>query len=73
MQMGKLDDEQVTAIRLWLKAYPSRKESPLLVKPSAVHVRTTLLHGGPIIPSSFAKELDLVHLSNGITSGTLPK
>jgi hypothetical protein len=70
MHLGKLDDDQVAAIRLWLKAYPNKKDSPLLIKPSSVHVRTTFLHGGPFLPWSVAEELGLVDLINGVTEGS---
>jgi transposase len=70
MHLGKLEDDQVAAIKLWLKAYPKKEDSPLLVKPSSVHVRTTLLHGGPFLPWSIADELDLVDLINEVTEAS---
>ncbi len=70
MHLGKLDDEQVAAIRLWLKAYPKKEDSPLLVKPSSVRVMTTFFHGGPFLPWSIAEELGLVDLVNGVTESS---
>ena len=68
--LGRLTDQEVELYRLWLKAFPSKEELSLLVEPSSVHVRTTMLHGGPFLPWSITDELDLVDLINGITEAS---
>ena len=68
--LGRLTDQEVEVYRLWLKAFPSKEELSLLVEPSSVHVRTTMLHGAPFLPWSIARELDLVDLINGVTEAS---
>ena len=68
--LGRLTDQEVEVYRLWLKAFPSKEELSLLVEPSSVHVRTTMLHGGPFLPWSIADEMDLVGLVNRVTEAS---
>ena len=73
MHLGKLTDAEVAAIRLWLKSFPSGEGSPLLIEPSSVSVPTTLLHGGPFLPWSFAVDLGLANIIQHVITGSRVK
>jgi transposase len=68
--LGKLTDAEVAAIRLWLKAFPSGEGSSLLINPTSVSVPTTLLHGGPFLPWSFAVDLGLADIIQRVIEGS---